>query len=592
MDPNPFSFPGRPRPVNGLKDPTKDPAFLLPDREHDSFDPSFAQASSQYGGGNDFHRTMAETDASASYSWLSSSTEQPGDHDFNDFLNYDHDLAAESNFTNMNPPPLLSSESSQSGGSSVSSKRQKSNDGSGRSSFSIETGTEATAMHRGHPHGRLGGTAGAASNTSRNAGNALQPLAKADIEAMDRLAMVSNDNSPIGSFDSNAAATQAIAGMSMPYDTPDMTVAPLATTDLFPDPLNVSCSGRSNNEGPFRKTDEWPQDSSDSSPASIFPKFSPQAMPKNIMAAHADTSLPFRPYQYGALQWYDQGQNQPQLPMPSGNNKQKYQRMHLISPSSGPYTPYGTQLEVWASRLQTRVETAMEFRVILRKKPKSLQRIRVHESHLTKAKHLKDKDVPLPPTAAELRATVFCDTATRTPEAIQQAMHLAATNPSPPSSPKTKEENKEEDSPHSKDDCAALRGAPVKICNGCVSRETKRLKRSKQKVEETDEWLETVRHHTSVITNGPWIELKGPDASNAAQQLLSQPAQPQNMEMDENVEDGRRKRQRLPLPPIAPGTVAADFPMRICCYCRHQSEATGFKYVTIIREDGIMTDLL
>jgi len=112
----------------------------------------------------------------------------------------------------------------------------------------------------------------------------------------------------------------------------------------------------------------------------------------------------------------------------------------------------------------------------------------------------------------------------------------------------------------------------MKICDGCVARERKRLCRSKRKPDETDEWLFKASHCLLGFNSLTVVDWRSPNSKNAAEQLLRQRPSTETVDGDKK----KKSEQKLPMPPIQAGTVGADVQMRICCYCRHQREVTGF----------------
>ena len=165
------------------------------------------------------------------------------------------------------------------------------------------------------------------------------------------------------------------------------------------------------------------------------------------------------------------------------------------------------------------------------------------------------------------------------------------------------------------------------LCNTCIAREKKRLTRSSPKEEEqkpgekkrptrspkkeeqqnlgekkrltqspkeeqrkpgeTDEWLEkTSRRICFFCKPGPSVEWQLPPSrhANSAATLKDAPPAPSP---DDDVDDasavtttnGKTKGKQRLWPPVEEGTIAADLPMRICCYCRHHDEKEGFRQV-------------
>lgn len=230
---------------------------------------------------------------------------------------------------------------------------------------------------------------------------------------------------------------------------------------------------------------------------------------------------------------------------------------------------------VMSDRVTTRVETALEIRLILTKPPSDISKLRVHEDHLVKIKQLKDSRLELPPDTLELQVTAFTHTALQTPSDREQAMKRALSKGLNVEENSGKSHNDASQS-HDPDDYKPLEGSPVQICPGCAAREAKRLRRSKAKPEETDEWLEKASHCLlTFINTSPVLDWRSSNSTNAAELLSRQHSSLQNVE-DKNKKKNN-KEKKLPMPPVPPGTVAVDLQMRICCYCRHQHEQTGFE---------------
>lgn len=236
-----------------------------------------------------------------------------------------------------------------------------------------------------------------------------------------------------------------------------------------------------------------------------------------------------------------------------------------------PYGSSGQYFCLKSNRLSTRVETALDIRLVLSKLPAGTLKLRVHKNHLCKVKQLKEVQSPLPPDTLELHVTAFLHSAMKTENDRQVAMKKALSSewsridydPSQTDNPSSSEAN----------DYKPMEGSPMKICDGCIAREKKRLCRSKRKQDEDAEWLYKAERCLLSFNNSPIVDWKLPNSRNAAEQLLRQ------RPSTETVVDGKKKKteKKLPMPSIDAGTVGADLQMRINCYCRHQREPTGFE---------------
>jgi len=243
-----------------------------------------------------------------------------------------------------------------------------------------------------------------------------------------------------------------------------------------------------------------------------------------------------------------------------------------LSQDPPPYRTPSKYLDLKTNRLSTRVETALDIRLVLTEPPVGISKLRIHEDHLTKMKQIKDARGPLTSDTLELHVTAFCHTAIKTATDRQLAMNKALTR-QPTAVFHGKQSQTDRSPSNETNDYKPLEGSPMKICDGCITREAKRLCRSKRKSDETDEWLFKASHCLLSFNNLPVVDWRSPNSKNTAEQLLrQQPAV-------EHVEGKKKEKseKKLPMPPIDAGTVGADVQMRICCYCRHQHEATGFE---------------
>ena len=584
----PLRYSTQASPTNGLKNPTNDPAFPLAERSQTPFHPNLANNMNQPNSGNNFQQTMAQASrpaSSESLNWPPTFEQLSDDAFLDEFVNFDDDQPTES-ATQMAVGPSQSSDSSH---SSDSSSRQKNQLDSTRSSFSVTQGLSMPTPNHSLPLPSEFALA------ERN-----HPLATLqDVDAMNKMTSTLNvrsaGNSSPDSIDSNVATGPTIAGFSMPYETsPDVNFEPAAMNDPYSEPAIVSsaCIMSHRSHLPWHLstagTYDRLQDSAEASPVTMaWPQTSlsaqltnnnnptlrdflnqgmpPQTMPTQSFRPHSQTDL---------SHWYGHNQYKPAPCRPVSSQKPNYSNMIYLSPDPGPNRPPGRYFAIMSSRTGTRVETALDVRLVLADPPPGITRIRIHEEHLTKVKHLKDRHLPLSPDILELRVTVFCASALKSASDIQIAMNRAVNRDNPRCHPHAKDAG----SPSKgSGEYRPLEGTPVQICEGCVSREAKRLRRSKPKNEETDEWLHDASRRTLVFNNNQLVDWKSPNSSNAAEQLLAQPPPPRVTAPGKEGEAAKAAVRKLPPPPIEPGTIAADLAMRICCYCRHQHESSGFR---------------
>ena len=272
---------------------------------------------------------------------------------------------------------------------------------------------------------------------------------------------------------------------------------------------------------------------------------------------------------------------------------------------------------VLANQLDTRVETSLDIRLELIQPPRDINKLRMHKSHLYKAKNqAQSDDTSLDPDTVEVRAVVFCAealknraTQTRDPEKEAQAMSYVralveanedSPTPSPPN-PGTYLANKLE--------------AVQTPCTLCIGREYKRLTRGPQKTKakskgkskatgshpdkanstETDgqepdkveseqmnkevsrasHRIVTMQVKTQALVD--WQLPTSQTTDSAAQLMRAPPAPLPHSDSDNESSDADgKKKKKLPLPPVDEGTIAVDMALRICCYGRHIGENEGY----------------
>ncbi|KAL8792229.1 MAG: hypothetical protein Q9195_005185 [Heterodermia aff. obscurata] len=285
----------------------------------------------------------------------------------------------------------------------------------------------------------------------------------------------------------------------------------------------------------------------------------------------------------------------------------QYLPLRPISSQTNHYTPLN--FFVLANRLETRVETALDIRLVLKEPPSHIRRLRMNKTHLYKAK--QSDDMSLDPDTLEVRAVVFrasalknSATQTRDPEKEARAVEYA----------RAIVEAREEESPPlspSIPSAAPDMLEPVQTpCGLCVGREFKRLTRgpqipkaklrAKSKATEQERSKETGKveserpHHeadrasrrmvTMQIKTQALVDWQRPPSQitdSAAQLMRAPPAQlpPASLphtDDDEELDGDSKKKKKLPLPAVEEGTIAVDMALRICCYCRHKSENEGY----------------
>lgn len=224
-----YEIPKPERDTNGLQDPSNDPSLPVSDRSHSPFSPALEVTADPYAGGNSFYQTMTETRRLGSPDFFNN-------FNFDDFVDFDQEPSSPA----VKEEIGLSRSPARSDSSSVSSKRQKSNDGSARSSFSEKMEDAAPMPNQGLAENLSNGTSTVVPNAQSNG---YTPHLWG-MESMNRmtyeLAVNSAESSPIDSLGSKSAASDRIGGMAMPYESyPNHSVDPTMTNEVYDETCTV-----------------------------------------------------------------------------------------------------------------------------------------------------------------------------------------------------------------------------------------------------------------------------------------------------------------------------------------------------------------
>lgn len=209
---------------------------------------------------------------------------------------------------------------------------------------------------------------------------------------------------------------------------------------------------------------------------------------------------------------------------------------------------------------KSRVETQIPVKLHLFPFPPAVTKL-----HLPRHTISKPKLYAKPPTAKsadmlELHANLVCSSAMRTPHWLQNALARARgedIRKEPSQRMEVTEGSSGDDSdesPHSENSSpeksGPLSGGEVKICLGCMSRERKRAARKKvKKVKEEDEWRDDEAKRAVVFNNTEVREW---------------------MPISKSQYHGSLE-----------GGMMVELHMRLACYCRHQGEKEGFRFVVL-----------
>ncbi|KAI9845790.1 MAG: hypothetical protein M1838_001528 [Thelocarpon superellum] len=240
---------------------------------------------------------------------------------------------------------------------------------------------------------------------------------------------------------------------------------------------------------------------------------------------------------------------------PSGLDRSRAFAPGPLAPSPGP------QLIIHPTPLKTRVETQIPIRLSLHPMPPGVTKLHLPTKTISKAKLLA-KPKPLPsPDMLELHTNLVCTSAMQDPGKLQRALRRAAGPPTLLSREDEARGTSSDDAPMDDDPSNnPLNGADVNICVGCMTRERKRAARKKVKrVEEEEEWQKDEDKRIIVFNCVEIKEWHPPSGDNSPYDDRS-------------------------VPIIPDGALQVDAPMRIACYCRHQSEKMGFQVIFTIKD--------
>lgn len=214
-----------------------------------------------------------------------------------------------------------------------------------------------------------------------------------------------------------------------------------------------------------------------------------------------------------------------------------------------PPTRWPCKLTVDPIPDKSRVETQIPIRLTLHNAPKSITKLHLPSYTISKPKFQAKPPFTKSEDALELQCMLVCASAMQK-EGLQAAAFQRAAQEDPDSSM----ENVKASSPSSQadenDPLRPLNGGPVQICQGCIVRERKRAARKKtKKQDEEEEWAKDEARRV-IVFNCPEVR---------------DWCVPGTKETSVKEHDG----------PVDQMFVNA--PMRIACYCRHQSEKVGFQ---------------
>lgn len=203
-------------------------------------------------------------------------------------------------------------------------------------------------------------------------------------------------------------------------------------------------------------------------------------------------------------------------------------------------------LTVHPTSLKSRVETQIPIRLTLSPLPAGVKKLRLPSHTISKLKFLAPPSTESTPDTLQLYTSLVCTSAMQDRDKLKRAFARTRGEKNSTGTNGTEEER-------------PLDGGDVKICTGCIQRERKRASRKKQRKPEEDELFQKDEEKRVIVFNTSEIkEWTEPPKTAAA---------------------GYGE-----MPPVPPGSMQVELPMRIACYCRHQNEKFGFQVIFTVKD--------
>ncbi|KAK6329885.1 hypothetical protein TWF718_003311 [Orbilia javanica] len=214
---------------------------------------------------------------------------------------------------------------------------------------------------------------------------------------------------------------------------------------------------------------------------------------------------------------------------------------------------------------KSRVETQIRVNLNLAPLPPGVTKLHLPTHTISKPKLLSKPPHQKTTDTLELYTSLICASAVEgSPDLLQRVLRRAIDDPLQErvfGSGKVLGEDGKEG--YTAEEDKPLNGGEVRICSGCITRERKRAARKKiKKVEEEESWARDESKRIIVFNCSEVLEWGPPEAQKKA-------------EMEAN--DGE-------LISAIDGNAEIWLPMRIACYCRHQSEKSGFRIILTIKD--------
>lgn len=213
---------------------------------------------------------------------------------------------------------------------------------------------------------------------------------------------------------------------------------------------------------------------------------------------------------------------------------------------------------------KSRVETQIQINMVISPLPAGIKKLRLPLYTVAKPKFFAKSGNERSADTLELYTSLVCSSAMQDPRKFERALARArgedpgpTSRPSPASSTDSQSSREDEEKP--------LNGGEVKICAGCIARERKRNSRKKTKKPEEEEMFQKDEEKRVIVFNTNEIKEWHEPALDEDE--------PRNAPASYSTVTG-----------LPPGSMQADLPMRIACYCRHQNEKIGFIVIFTLKD--------
>lgn len=245
----------------------------------------------------------------------------------------------------------------------------------------------------------------------------------------------------------------------------------------------------------------------------------------------ASRQIPFFPHGLpGNLPTMPQMSGLPIMPSPMG--------VPLTPSRDPPLKLTVTSESPWKSRVETQINVTITATPAL----PGIDKLRIARHLVYKPKQMDKTNAPPSPSMLELCVHLVSYTAMQKPGLLEKTL-LAARE----AARLSRNESLDAGFPEEERGRDVKEGGEVKICNGCMQRERKRIGRKKKTKVEDEQSVLDLEHRRIMLFNGPEISA---------------------IETDETT---------LAWKPI-------KIPMRIACYCRHHSEKQGFLAIVTLTD--------